>query len=99
MAPPASQWAPKRELQNAKFESYKLNFDDDNEEELVQQIKLPSGSGLPGRTLRPISELRLGYKEARNRARWNHLAPGPDGEACWVDGEGNVWLIDLKEVR
>ena len=98
MASRAGQWAPNRELQNAKFEGYKLDSNDDDRDQLVERIKFPDEAALPGRTLRPVSELKLGYKEARNRAKWNHLANGMAGEACWIDGEGTVWLIDLKGV-
>lgn len=97
----ASQWAPKRELQNAKFESYKLSFDDDDEEEERKlRIKFARDGALPGRMLAagPASELRLGYKEARNRAKWNHLAAGTNNDVAWIDGEGVFWLAELSQV-
>lgn len=105
---PESQWAPKREFNNAKFEGYKLSFDDDDEEEDDRSggrgtskrpvIRMPAGAGLPGRTLRGGGDARLGFREARNRAKWNHLSPGRAGEAAWIDNEGCFWMIDLVEV-
>lgn len=95
----ASQWAPKRELQNAKFESYKLSFDDD-EDERIHCIKFARDGALPGRMLAagPASDLRLGYKDARNRAEWNHLAAGQNGAVAWIDREGVFWLAELSQV-
>lgn len=113
MAPPKSVWAPSRELVNAKFESYKLSFNDgdgDDDEQRVR-VALPAGSPLPGRTLQSIPEPRsgLGYKEARNRARWNHASPGRcsarddagDGAAVmgWMDSGGSLWLLELEKVE
>lgn len=110
MAPPKSIWAPSRELVNAKFESYKLSFNEDDDEQRVR-VALPAGSPLPGRTLQSIPEPRsgLGYKEARNRARWNHASPGRsgkdggDGDAAavmgWMDSEGSLWLMDLDKLE
>ena len=117
MAPPKSVWAPSRELVNAKFESYKLSFSDGDGDEDEQRVRvaLPAGSPLPGRTLQSIPEPRsgLGYKEARNRARWNHASPGcgrcsaaaggdaGDGTAVmgWMDSGGSMWLTDLENLE
>ena len=101
MPAPASAWAPDRALTNAKFESYKLSFDDDED---ARKLRIPlasssSSAALPGRTLRAIPDARLGYKEARSRARWNHLAKGKAAQAGWIDAEGGFWLVDLSEVR
>ncbi|KAL7007635.1 hypothetical protein EMMF5_002711 [Cystobasidiomycetes sp. EMM_F5] len=96
-----SQWEPKRELQNAKFESYKLSFSDDDDtgaDDEVFEIKLPSNAGLPGRTLQAESDANLGFKEARNRAKWNHLACGRGAEVAWIDCEGSFWLLNLQDV-
>lgn len=98
MPPYVSQWAPTRELQNAKFEGYKLDFNEEDDD-IRTRIKFPPNAALVGRALRPLVEARLGYKEARSRAKWNHLALGDDGSACWVDSDGVVWMIDMSEVR
>jgi hypothetical protein len=102
MPMPTSAWAPDRNLTNAKFEGYKLSFDDDEDARCIR-IPLASSSGsaaaLPGRTLRAIPDARLGYKEARSRARWNHLARGKDSQAGWIDSEGGFWIVDLSEVH
>lgn len=99
MPAPASAWGPDRNLTNAKFEGYKLSFDDDEDE---RRLRIPlasrSGGALPGRTLRAVTEARLGYKEARSRARWNHLACGSDAKVGWIDSEAQFWIVDLKEV-
>lgn len=98
-----SAWAPDRALTNAKFEGYKLSFDEDVEPALggnlvdrgLRHIQLNGQTALPGRSLRGGSDSRLGYKQARNRARWNHLSPGREQEAAWMDSEGSFWMIDL----
>lgn len=98
-----SAWAPERSLTNAKFEGYKLSFDDDEpavagQESLdrsLRHIQLDAHAALPGRSLRGGSDSRLGYKQARNRARWNHLTTGCGQEAAWMDGAGSLWMIDL----
>ena len=92
-----SPWEADRALSNAKFESYKLNFDD-NDDERVRIIRFAVDAGLPGRTLKPETEHRLGYREARNRAKWNHLACGPNSQVAWIDSEGVFWLADVTEV-
>jgi hypothetical protein len=112
MAPPRSAWAPDRALTNAKFEGYKLSFHDDDDEpqgdvdtagtsldRRIMHLRFDPQSPLPGRILRGGgADIRLGYKQARNRARWNHLSPGQGQEAAWMDSEGGFWMIDL-EVR
>ena len=98
-----SAWAPDRALTNAKFESYKLSFDDEDEPALggnvqdrgLRHIQLNGQAALPGHSLRGGSDSRLGYKQARNRARWNHLSPGREQDAAWMDSEGRFWMIDL----
>lgn len=101
-----SAWAPDRALTNAKFEGYKLSFSDDEDDEPegagenvldrgLRHIQLDSQSALPGRSLRGGSDSRLGYKQARSRARWNHFTPGPEQTAAWIDGDGALWMIDF----
>lgn len=106
MAPTKSAWAPDRSLTNAKFEGYKLSFDDDDDDEPVaagenvldrgiRHIQLDARGALPGRSLRGGSDARLGYKQARSRAKWNHLSVGRGQEVAWIDSEGSFWMIDL----
>lgn len=99
-----SAWAPERALTNAKFEGYKLSFDDDDMpavagpeilDRSLRHIQLDAHAALPGRSLRGGSDSRLGYKQARNRARWNHFSAGHGEEAAWIDGAGSFWMIDL----
>lgn len=100
-----SAWAPDRALTNAKFEGYKLSFDDDEDDgpaggqesrdRDLRHIQLDPQAALPGRSLRGGSDARLGYKQARSRAKGNHLSPGREQEAAWMDSEGSFWMIDL----
>lgn len=82
---------------NPKFESYKLDFDDD-EDAKIQRIKLPAGAALVGRTLLADADLKLGFKEARNRAKWNHFTPGPDLQAGYIDADGTFWIVEFADV-
>lgn len=105
-----STWAPDRKLTNAKFEGYKLSFSDDEDAEDENEsagsaptswkgkraIKLDASGVPPGRCLKGYSEARLGYKQARSRAKWNHLNPGRGKEAAWISGDGTFWMIDLE---
>ena len=88
---PEKHFEPIKSLLNPFFESYKLQSDVLSIEEQVVFKKeiAPIGRVLSGGD----SEARLGWREAKSRAAWNHLTVSLDAkEAAFIDQDAVVWL-------
>jgi hypothetical protein len=75
------------QLSNAKFESYKLTSSS-SDSILVLPIPSPVNLGSVNET--------IGWKDARNRATWNYLAPHHSrNEVVWIDEDLNLVKCNL----
>ncbi|BGP24129.1 CS and HSP20-like domain protein [Rhodotorula toruloides] len=80
-------------LLNPHFESYKLASPPQGDDAvttfpLSRAFKTPA---LP-------DHARMSYNEVSDRARFNHLQPGKEGDVLFVDGEGVVTAVQVDKV-
>lgn len=95
MPVPDDDFEPNKALLNPFFESYRLESDVlDLQEVATFRAAAPIGRVLQGGD----GESRLGWREAKSRAAWNHLCVSTDAkEAAWIDQEAVVWLCSWDD--
>ena len=96
MPGPEDDFEPTKALLNPFFESYRLESDvlDLQEVATFKAAAAPICRVLQGGD----GESRLGWREAKSRAAWNHLCVSTDArEAAWIDQEAVVWLCSWDD--